>query len=358
MNRDLKSISIHLTSSLLKAIQQMDFLDGKLLMVVNDDGKYISIISIGDIQRYLIKHQNIEAKVTDALRSNVRVAHINDSHQEIKDIMMEFRTEFMPVLNAEGELDRVIFWEDIFDESHNKKTSNLDVPVIIMAGGTGDRLKPITNIIPKPLVPLGEKPIVQIIMEQFARLGTRNFWLSVNYKADMIRQYINGIENKPYSVDYFIEQKPLGTAGSLYLLKDKVHQAFFVSNCDILIDQDYEEVYRWHKENKNEITSVAAIKNYHIPYGTLEMEKDGLLKKLIEKPDLTFYVNAGVYLIEPHILQEIPEDEFFHITSLMEKVKERRGRVGVFPVSEGSWLDIGNWVEYNKTQELYTKRFN
>ena len=174
----------------------------------------------------------------------------------------------------------------------------------------------------------------------------------------MIRQYIDGIENKPYSVDYFIEQKPLGTAGSLYLLKDKVHQTFFVSNCDILIDQDYEEVYRWHKENKNEITSVAAIKNYHIPYGTLEIEKDGLLRKLIEKPDLTFYVNAGVYLIEPHVLQEIPENEFFHITSLMEKVKVRGGRVGVFPVSEGAWLDVGNWVEYNKTQELYTKRFN
>jgi NDP-sugar pyrophosphorylase family protein len=131
-----------------------------------------------------------------------------------------------------------------------------------------------------------------------------------------------------------------------------------VSNCDILIDQDYEEVYKWHKENKNEITSIAAIKNYHIPYGTLEIGKDGLLESMKEKPDLTFFVNAGVYVVEPHLLHEVPKNEFFHITHLMEKVKKRGGRVGVFPVSEGSWMDIGNWVEYNKTQETFKKRFN
>lgn len=356
MKKDTKSISISTASTLLEAIKQMDVLDGKLLMVVDDQEKYVSIISIGDIQRYLIKHQNIEAKVVDALRKNVRVASAKDSPEQIKKIMIEFRTEFMPVLNDDGELDRVIFWKDVFEGKQESTKEKINVPVVIMAGGQGTRLKPITNIIPKPLVPIGEKPIVQIIMEQFSEIGTKAFYMSVNYKADMIKQYLDKIE-KSYSISYFEEEKPLGTAGSLFLLKDQIKDTFFVSNCDILIDQDYEEVYQWHKENKNEITSIAAIKNYHIPYGTLEIEKNGLLKSMREKPDLTFYVNAGVYIVEPHLLNEIPDNEFFHITHLMDKVKDRGGRVGVFPVSEGSWMDIGNWVEYNKTQETFKKRF-
>lgn len=354
---DYDSISINKNSTLLNALKQMDSLDGKLLIVVDHLDNYISIISVGDIQRYLITHQNIEAKVKDALRKNVRVASTKDSQEQIKKIMLEFRTEFMPVLDDNGKLKRVIFWKDIFERKLESNKEKINVPVVIMAGGKGTRLKPITNIIPKPLVPIGEKPIVQIIMDQFSEMGTEDFYMSINYKADIIKQYLEKIE-KPYNISYFEEEKPLGTAGSLFLVKDKIKDTFFVSNCDILIDQDYEEVYQWHKENKNEITSIATIKNYHIPYGTLEIEKNGLLKSMKEKPDLTFFVNAGVYIVEPHLLQEIPTNEFFHITHLMEKVKKRGGRVGIFPVSEGSWMDIGNWAEYNKTQETFKKRFN
>jgi dTDP-glucose pyrophosphorylase len=357
LKKNYNSISIRENLSLLDAIKQMDVLDGKLLMVVDDKNNYVSIISIGDIQRYLIAHQNIEAKVVDALRKNVRVASTKDSLEQIKNIMLEFRTEFMPVLDNQGKLDRVIFWKDIFKSKLDSNKKKINVPVVIMAGGKGTRLKPITNIIPKPLVPIGEKPIVQIIMDQFSEMGAENFYMSVNYKSEMIQQYLDKID-KPYSITYFEEEKPLGTAGSLFLVKDQIKDTFFVSNCDILIDQDYEEVYKWHKENKNEITSIAAIKNYHIPYGTLEIGKDGLLESMKEKPDLTFFVNAGVYVVEPHLLYEVPKNEFYHITHLMEKVKKRGGRVGVFPVSEGSWMDIGNWVEYNKTQETFKKRFN
>lgn len=354
--RSFKEYCCSKNAQLLEAIQQMDLLDGKLLIVVDDFDKYVSVISIGDIQRYLIKHQNIEAKVVDALRSNVRVARVSDSDARIKEFMLEFRTEFMPVLNEDGSLNRVIFWKDLFEGNRESSNDSLNVPVIIMAGGTGSRLKPITNIIPKPLVPMGENPIIQIIMDQFSKIGANKFYISVNYKANMIKQYLSQID-RDYGIDYFEEEKPLGTAGSLFMLKEHLKDTFFVSNCDILIDQDYKEVYRWHKQNANEITAIAAIKNYHIPYGTLEVEKNGLLRNMKEKPDLTFYVNAGVYILEPHLLQEIPENEFFHITHLMDKVKNRGGRVGVFPVSEGSWMDIGNWVEYNKSQETYKRRF-
>jgi len=164
----------------------------------------------------------------------------------------------------------------------------------------------------------------------------------------MVQFYFDQLKNKDYSIDFFKEDKPLGTAGSLQLLKGKINSTFFVSNCDILIDDEYEEIYNYHKNNSNELTIVSALKHYPIPYGTLETGKNGLLKKIMEKPELNFQINTGFYIVEPHLLNDIPDNEFFHITHLMEKVLKRKGQVGVYPVSEGSWKDIGVWDEYLK----------
>ena len=164
----------------------------------------------------------------------------------------------------------------------------------------------------------------------------------------MIRFYFDGIK-KTYNLHYFLETNPLGTAGSLHLLRDKIDTTFFVSNCDIMIEQDYHEIYDYHTTSKNELTIVAALKHMKIPYGTLESGNNGELLSLKEKPELTFMINTGMYILEPHLLGEIPVDTFFHITDLIEKIIQRGGRVGVFPVSEGAWMDIGEWNEYNKT---------
>jgi NDP-sugar pyrophosphorylase family protein len=145
----------------------------------------------------------------------------------------------------------------------------------------------------------------------------------------------------PYSIEYLIENRPMGTAGSISLLKGKINQTFFVSNCDILIEQDYSEILQYHKENKNEITIVAALKHFPIAYGTIETGDNGKLLRLTEKPELTFKINSGMYILEPQLIQEVPDDQFFHITDLIEKVKNRGGKIGVFPVSERSWKDIG-----------------
>jgi NDP-sugar pyrophosphorylase family protein len=143
----------------------------------------------------------------------------------------------------------------------------------------------------------------------------------------------------------------MGTAGSLSMLKGKIKETFFVSNCDILIDQDYSEILEYHKENKNEITLVAALKHYPIPYGTVETGENGQLLELKEKPELVFKINSGMYILEPHLLHEVPDNQFFHITQLIENVKNRNGNVGVFPVSEKSWRDFGGWDEYLKNKE-------
>jgi NDP-sugar pyrophosphorylase family protein len=213
-----------------------------------------------------------------------------------------------------------------------------------MAGGSGTRLKPLTNVLPKPLIPIGEKTIIEEIFERFGNHGCNEFFLSVNYKAELIEFYLRN-QQLPYKLNFFKEEKPMGTAGSLSLLKDKIVQTFFVSNCDILIEQDYSEILDFHRENKNEITIVAALRNYPIPYGVIETGDNGVLLNIQEKPEFTFKINSGMYILEPHLLNEIPLNEFYDITQLINKVRKRKGHISVFPVNEGSWKDIGNWDE-------------
>lgn len=346
----IDQLSIAKDASILEAIKRMDELKKKLLLVTHN-GHFFSLLSIGDIQRAILKNVSFDLPVEEILRENIRVAHEGDSFEEIKARMLKFRMEMLPVLNDQKQVVEVHLWNEIFGEAYKRFVGDLDVPVVIMAGGKGTRLKPITNIIPKALVPIEEKPIVEVIIDKFRLMGSKQFYLSVNYKADMIQHYFDQVE-KDYMLDYVTEDKPLGTAGSLHLLKNKLKETFFVTNCDIIIEQDYEEIYKYHKREKNDLTVVAALKHYPIPYGILETKEKGLLTSISEKPELTFQVNSGMYILEPQLLDEVPQNEFFHITHLMEKVMARGGRVGVFPVSEGSWMDIGVWSEYNRTRQI------
>lgn len=346
-------IIINENSSVKNALEQMDNSATKLLIVANSHNEYVSLLSIGDIQRHLIKNQDFDSNLTTLLRKNVTVANQTTSRDEIKTLMHKFRTEFMPILNEENELVDVMFWEELFEDKQNIQGKNIDCPVIIMAGGKGTRLQPITHIIPKPLVPVGDKPIIQRIMDQFIDAGCTKFTVSTGYKANMLKSYFKDVERQKYDISYYSEDKPMGTAGSLSLIKDQIDSTFFVSNCDIIIEQNYSDIYKYHKSNKNELTAVAFVKNMQIPYGTFEVGENGILNSLIEKPSFTFLVNAGMYILEPHLLEEIPENSFFHITHLMQNIIKRNGKVGVFPISEGSWLDIGQWKEYQKTLKKY-----
>lgn len=342
------------TDSLLKAFQQMDEVLHKLLIVVDDD-IFVSLLSVGDIQRYFINTQDLNAPIEKALRKNIIVGQEGESMDAIKRKMIQYRTEYMPVISNDNEVKNIIFWKDIFTEALGNNILNVDLPVVIMAGGFGTRLRPITHILPKPLLPLGEKTIVEEIMKRFAKIGVNKFLISVNYKSEMIEEYLlNNVQNQNgYFIECFKEEKPLGTAGSLHLLRKKINSSFFVSNCDILIDQDLGEFYQFHKESQNELSLVGVIKNQTIPYGTLEVKKNGILKALNEKPELNYVINAGLYILEPHLFDEIPNNEFYHITHLIEKIIKRKGKVGVFPVSEHSWSDIGEWSKYRETLKKF-----
>lgn len=339
---------ISLNHTILSAMKLMDERKRKLLFITNNENLFIGVLSIGDLQRAIINKYPLDSPIEKILREHITIANTSDSFDKIKQVMIENRTESMPVIDENGYLRKILYWEDIIGASQQKGYHKINLPVIIMAGGKGTRLQPLTNVLPKPLIPIGEKTIIEDIMDSFAKYNCNNFYISVNYRADFIKYYLDNLCENKYKLSFFEENKPLGTAGSLGLLENKIDTTFFVTNCDILIDQDYSEILQYHYENKNELTIVAALKTYSIPYGTVQTGEKGLLEKITEKPDLTFSINTGFYILEPHLINEIPKNTFYHITTLIEKLKLENRKIGVFPISENSWTDIGEWQQYLK----------
>jgi dTDP-glucose pyrophosphorylase len=347
MSIEIVSLKIKLRENLLTALKRMDDNRCKLLIISNEDGEYQGLLSIGDIQRALLNNVSLDNTVEKILRNDYVVANSKMSLEEIKKLMLKIRAEFMPVITLDNKIEKIYFWGELFEAVDEMPVNQFTLPIVIMAGGIGTRMRPLTNVLPKPLIPIGDKTMIEEIMDRFSIQGCNTFHISVNYKAEFIEYYLKE-QNLPFHLNYFKEEKPMGTGGSLSLLKGKINETFFVSNCDILIDQDYSEVLKYHRENKNEITVIAAMKTYPIAYGTIETGENGKLLNMVEKPELTFKINSGMYILEPHLLDEMPENKFFHITQLIEEVNLRGGRVGVFPISEKSWIDIGNWEEYFK----------
>ncbi len=334
------------STSLISAMKLMDEIMVKTLFVLSGE-HFEGIITLGDIQRAIINNVALKEPVSLILEKNKIYGNQSEGDNSIKEKMRRMRAEVMPILDNNGELVDVWFWNDLFEKADLTQREKINLPVVIMAGGKGTRLKPITNVIPKPLVPIGDKTILETILDQFEEIGCTKFYMSVNYKADMMKYYLGQLDHQ-YDIEFFQEDKPLGTIGSVSLLKGRITTPFFVSNCDSINEQDYRDVYDYHMNNHNDLTIVTMVKSFKIPYGVIETGEDGLMVALHEKPEQTYMVNTGVYILNPECINEIPEGEFFHITHLMEKVKARGGRVGCFPVSEHAWKDMGEWPEYLK----------
>lgn len=342
-----KKIVITKKTSLIDALRIMDKAGCKLLIVCNGD-KFLGLITIGDIQRAILNKRDLSDCVAGYMRSDILYASNEMCMDEIKTLMQRKRLECMPVVDDKGMLADTIEWEEVFSDAYQKNSQKVQCPVVIMAGGRGSRLRPITNILPKPLIPLKEKTIIEEIMDEFVEVGCKEFYISVNYKASTIQNYLEGLGSTEYEMQFICEKEPLGTAGSLFLLKDRLASTFFVSNCDILVDINLSDLMKYHKKNKNMITVVSVLKNYSIPYGTLETREEGVLADIKEKPEMVYQINSGLYVLEPEIFGYIRNNEFLHITDLIKRLLRDKKQVGVFPISEGSWTDMGNWEEYLK----------
>ncbi len=346
MEKFNQKLIVNETTTLLESLKIMDTVSHKLLIVFKNQNM-AGLLSIGDLQRAIISGVNINSTIKNIYKKEFIYADENETKDSIKQKMLKYRLEFIPILNQEKQIISIIYWDEII-EFKKKPLQKLSLPIVIMAGGFGTRLKPITNVLPKALVPYGKSTIIETIIQYFNEYGPKIFYISTNYKSELIEFYFNELNSKNFKIEIFKEKNPLGTAGSLKLLENKINQTFIVSNCDIVIKQDLNDVLDFHNSQKNEITIIASLKTYNIPYGTLKSGKNGQLIEIEEKPKLNFMINCGVYVLEPTIFSHIPQNEFFHITDLISKIKENNGRIGIFPISEQSWEDIGEWDSYMK----------
>lgn len=335
---EIKDFLIKETTTVLEAMELLDRVAKKVLFVIRDN-KLVASVTDGDIRRWILKKGNLDAYISNVANYNPKFIY-KKHRMKAKEYMKSMSVEALPILDKNNYILSIVLWTD---EEIGTRPS-LDIPVVIMAGGMGTRLYPYTKILPKPLIPIGEIPIVEHIINRFYNDGSKDFYLVVNHKKNMIKAYFNEIE-KNYSINYVDEDIPLGTGGGLSLLKGKINSTFILSNCDILVEEDFNKIYEFHKKEKNLITMVCSLKNIVVPYGVIEIDENGHIENMKEKPKFSFLTNTGVYIVEPIVIEELEENIAIGFPDIIEKYKKLGEKIGVFPISEGSWMDMGQLDE-------------
>ena len=330
----------NLPLSLSEAMRKIDENANGVLFLTDKDGRLKYCISDGDIRRYLLKGGRMEADASEAANAEPKYAYSID---EAVSLYHRRNWVVIPVLDMEGKII------DLYTGGSKKKAkAKLHIPVVINAGGKGTRLDPFTKVLPKPLIPVGNLPIIEHIMKEFSSYDCNDFHVIVNYKRQLIKAYFESGDEKPYQLTWYDEETPLGTGGGLCLLKGKMDQTFFFSNCDNLLTANYERILEFHKENKNVITMVCAYKNLSVPYGVVEIGMNGNIETMKEKPIFSFLTNTGIYVVEPEVLEDIEDYMPIGFPDVIMKQKEKGRRVAVFPIGESDWMDMGQMSELEK----------
>lgn len=318
------------------------------IVCVNQNDKVTGILTDGDFRRAILRGIDLQQQVSKIMNKSFYFLEFDYVKEDAKKIFQDTVASRIPILKDRKLIDIIIKEEFSKNKGEDAtKRSQIKLPVVIMAGGKGTRLDPFTRILPKALIPIDDKPIVEIIMDKFAEFGMTNFYISVNHKSKMIKAFFEDFHSN-YNISFIDEDKPLGTAGGLKYLEKKSDTPFFVSNCDIIIQCDYFKIYKFHKKGNFDLTLVSSIQHHIVPYGVCKLENDGSLKTIKEKPEYDFLVNTGMYILNPDILQFIPKNKSFDMTDLIKKLKENKRQIGVYPISERSWIDVGQWEEYRK----------
>lgn len=307
--------------------------------------RLVAVVTDGDIRRYILKNGSLDAPIKEI--ANYKPKYV--TNEETIDYFAYMRSQYITALPVVNKNNKIITIRFLYDGRPIKNT-NLNVPVVIMAGGKGTRLYPYTQILPKPLIPIGDRTITEIIMDHFEAFGCKHFDMIVNYKKNFIKSFFLDNETKR-DVDFIEESDFYGTGGGLKLLQGRYNSTFFVTNCDIIIEEDYSDIINHHKSEKNIITIVTAMKNTIIPYGTIEVDEDGQVVKMKEKPNFSFLTNTGLYILEPSFLDMIPNNTFIHITDVIQECINKGEKVGIYPISEHAWMDMGQMEELEKMRE-------
>ena len=334
------------TLSVSEAMRDIDQNAGGILFLTGENDKLTGCITDGDIRRFLLKGGKMDDPAINAANLHPKIAR---SLNEAAKLYHEKSWVIIPILDNK---DTII---DLFSGSKDleKNRAALNTPVVINAGGRGTRLDPYTRVIPKPLIPVGELPIIELIMKEYQTYNCNDFHIIVNYKKELIKAYF--AENEaPYNITWYNEKKPLGTGGGLSLLRGIFSDTFFFANCDALLTANYERMLQFHKEHKNTITMVCAYKNMTLPYGIVEMGVNGTIEKMQEKPLMSFLTNTGIYIVEPEVVNDIPNDTPLGFPDIVELERKKGKNVAVFPVGESDWMDMGQLSELEKMRiKLY-----
>lgn len=334
--------------SIVEAMEKIDANVRGILFVTDKEKRLIGSITDGDIRRWLISTGDLSAQISDMMNDSPKYLCQAERKRAIAYMRKEFITA-LPILDVKQRIVDIIFLSDQIQDEEQSSALN-HVPVIIMAGGKGTRLYPYTKILPKPLIPVGDIPIIERIINRFWQYGISEYYMTVNYKKNMIKSYFSDL-NPEYSIKYVEEDKPLGTAGSLKLIKEKFNVPVLVTNCDILINADYASIYRYHMESGNAMTIVSALKNTVIPYGVLYSGEHGAVTSMEEKPRMSYFVNTGMYILNPELFDRIPDDTMYHMTDFAADLMQAKMSVGMYPISEDSFLDMGEFEEMRRMEK-------
>lgn len=321
---------------LVDAMRQIDKNAKGILFITDTERHLIGSLTDGDIRRCIIRTGDLQKRAEEAMLTQTRyftLQTMEDPHAYMENL----KIHALPVLDGEGRIVDIIF----YDEGDTKESTELrNVPVVVMAGGQGTRLYPYTRVLPKALIPIKEKTISEHILDSFAAFGCQEYWFVLNHKKNMIKAFFAEQPHKG-SIQYVEEKKVLGTGGGIRLLQGKIRDTFILTNCDILIRDDIAKIYRHHKEQGNKVTMVCSMKEYTLPYGVVHTAEGGGIRYMEEKPRMSYLVNTGCYVVEPEVIETIPEDTEIGFPDVIENLRKGGEKVGVYPISENAWLDMG-----------------
>lgn len=324
-----------------EAMQKIDENANGILFLVNDRDILTFCITDGDIRRFLLAGGEMSGSVVDAANNNPKRAY---SIKEAKKMYHKKNWVAIPIVDDEDRLLDIYTGES---KVARKKHNPLNIPVVINAGGKGTRLDPYTRVLPKPLIPVGDLPIIEHIMKEYQSYYCNEFHIIVNYKKELMKAYFADNESD-YNISWYDEHEPLGTGGGLSMLRGKIDSTFFFANCDALLTANYESMLRFHRENQNVITMICAYKNMNIPYGVVEMGMNGSIKNMKEKPLMSFLANTGIYIVEPEVICDINDNEAIGFPEIIANEMRKGKKVAVFPVGENEWMDMGQIPELEK----------
>ena len=344
----MKKLTVKENLSIKKSLKAMNQSGNKCLIVVGKKNLFLGTLSGGDLRRAIMNGVKLGSSIKSFYNKNpVFFKENNFTLFQVKQAFTKDKFDLIPIINEKKQLVDIISWNNFFKSKQLKKNNKINIPVVIMAGGKGLRMSPFTKILPKPLIPIKEKPVIDHIIESFLSYGFKKFFISLNHKSEILKAYFK--DKSINSLIQFVEEeKPLGTAGCLSMLKNKINEPFFISNCDTLVEIDYKNLAEFHIKNKFEMTLVTVEKEFQIPFGACILNDDYTLKKLTEKPSTKYQINVGLYFASPSILSVIPSGKAFDMTDVINKLKQNNKKIGIYKVDQKCWHDVGRWDNYNE----------